>query len=109
MNNTMTTTTDTMSAIVQNLKEATTALSGLMATTAPATRRAPRASFPSNQKILAHLQKQGSITPMEALMNFGLFRLAASIHDLRNAGHDIRTDIRTDSAGKHYARYYLNY
>lgn len=62
-------------------------------------------------KVLRHLRDFGSITPMEALKEFGCMRLGARIHDLKRAGHDIT---RTLEAGRNrygeetrYARYTL--
>lgn len=40
-------------------------------------------------RILAHLQTGKAITAIEALRNFGCFRLAARIYDLRKEGHSI--------------------
>lgn len=42
---------------------------------------------------LAYLEEHGSITPLEALHEFGCFRLAAVIARLRDEGHIIKTDI----------------
>lgn len=39
--------------------------------------------------ILAALQEGRALSPIEALSEFGCFRLAARIHDLRNQGHKI--------------------
>jgi hypothetical protein len=61
--------------------------------------------YPQTRTILRHLEKRGSISPMEALMAYGCTRLAARIHELREAGFDISTDLRTDQAGHRYARY----
>ncbi len=58
------------------------------------------------QQILKHLKSKGSITPVVALSQYGCFRLAARIHDLRAEGHNIQTqDVKRN--GKHYAMYYL--
>ena len=42
-----------------------------------------------NANILARLQEGETISPIEALIDFRCFRLAARINDLRNAGHNI--------------------
>lgn len=39
-----------------------------------------------NQKILQHMRLHGSITPLEALRDYGCMRLAARIADLRKDG-----------------------
>ena len=60
-----------------------------------------------NQEILKHLLSGRSITPLEALADYGVFRLAARCYDLRSQGHDIKTVI-IDNKGKKFAKYYLN-
>jgi hypothetical protein len=44
---------------------------------------------------------------MEAQVTYGITRLAARIHDLRQAGFQIVTDMRRDAMQKSYARYKL--
>ena len=57
-------------------------------------------------EILTHLETGASITPIEALMQYGIFRLADVIFKLREDGHDITTDtIKTKQ--KQYASYRL--
>jgi hypothetical protein len=41
--------------------------------------------------VLAHLQKHGSITSLEAIKNFSATRLSAIIFILRKRGHNIIT------------------
>lgn len=65
------------------------------------------ALYPQTRTILNHLEKRGSISPMEALMGYGCMRLAARIHELRNAGFNIQTMMKRDEAGHAYARYFL--
>lgn len=50
-----------------------------------------------NQKsrILRHLETYGSITPIEALQDYGVYRLGARIFDLRKDGHAIRSETVT--------------
>jgi hypothetical protein len=58
--------------------------------------------------VLDHLIRIGPITPLEALNHYGIFRLAARIFRLREAGHDIYTEIvKNEHTGKRYARYHL--
>ena len=40
-----------------------------------------------NQQILARLKSGKTITPIQALQQFGCMRLAARIRDLRDDGH----------------------
>ncbi|MBR5874517.1 MAG: hypothetical protein IKY90_07295 [Oscillospiraceae bacterium] len=54
------------------------------------------------QQILKHLQKHGSITPLEALQLYGCFRLGARVCDLRKEKHPILT---RHADGKRYAVY----
>ena len=59
------------------------------------------------EKILKHLRSGAHITPLEAMGLFGVYRLAARIKDLRDDGHDIVTDIKSDGTGRTYSRYRL--
>ena len=62
-----------------------------------------------NELILRHLKDYGSITPMDALYEYGIMRLGARIFDLKSSGHNIET--KTVKAKNrygeptHYARY----
>jgi len=60
---------------------------------------------PQNKMILDHLKEKGHITPLEALDQYGCFRLASRIHDLRSVAH-IHTEMVTEN-GKTFARYSL--
>ncbi len=62
----------------------------------------------SNQKdaLLEYLEKNKSVTPMEALRDLGVFRLAARIFNLREMGYTINMVRETDGT-KHWARYSL--
>ena len=44
-------------------------------------------------KILFHLQTIGSITPVEALDQYGCFRLAARVAELKDEGYQITSEI----------------
>ena len=63
------------------------------------------------QKILDYLNEYGSITPLDALREFGCMRLAARINDLERQGISIISDMEYSvnrSGDKvHYARYRL--
>lgn len=59
------------------------------------------------QTVLKHLQTHEHITPLEAIGLYGVYRLAARVNDLRNAGHKILTDMQVDPRGRPYARYRL--
>ncbi len=55
--------------------------------------------------VLAHLQSGKSITPIEALNLYGIFRLAAVVYDLREMGHEILTEEVKTPNGKRHALY----
>lgn len=42
-----------------------------------------------NSRILAHLAAGHTLTSLQALLKFNTLRLAARVHDLRQAGHHI--------------------
>ena len=52
--------------------------------------------------ILSALQDGRRLSPLDALKEFGCFRLAAVVHVLRAAGHNIITDM-----GNKYAIYHM--
>ena len=58
-----------------------------------------------NTLILEHLKRGRKITPLHAMGVFGVYRLAARIKELRDAGHNIETVIKTDDYGRNYAEY----
>jgi len=63
------------------------------------------------QKILEYMKEYGSITPLDALREFGCMRLAARINDLIRKGYSIisETEYSVNRSGDkvHYARYRL--
>ncbi len=59
-----------------------------------------------NEKVLAALMSGRSITAVDALREFGCFRLAARIAVLREMGHQIDTEYITRD-GKRFALYTL--
>ena len=56
--------------------------------------------------ILTDLERGQTITPLDALNNYGCMRLASRVHELKKDGFDVRkkTIIRD---GKSYAAYYI--
>jgi len=56
--------------------------------------------------VLEHLQNGSTITPLEALENYGCLRLAAVIFDLKNDGHNIKTNL-VKKGKKSFASYSL--
>lgn len=57
-------------------------------------------------QIRAALELGRSLTPLDALQDYGCFRLAARIAELRREGMDIECATETKN-GKRYARYFL--
>ena len=64
------------------------------------------------QKIYRYMKQYGSITPLEALQEFGCMRLAARISDLRHMGVKIQSknasSVNQYGEVVHFARYTLN-
>jgi hypothetical protein len=44
---------------------------------------------------------------MEAIITYGITRLAARVHELRRIGLAVHTELKRDAEGKPYARYTL--
>lgn len=65
------------------------------------------------EKILRHLKDYGSITPMDAFVEYGIMRLGARVWDLRHDGYNIETknERSRNRYGEkvNYARYILRY
>ena len=49
------------------------------------------AKLSQKERILRHLKDFGSITPQEAIADYGVYRLGARIWDLKHDGHLIET------------------
>lgn len=58
------------------------------------------------EMILDYIQKNGSITPLEALTEIGCFRLGARIWELRAMGIPVEMEM-VEQNGKRYAKYYM--
>lgn len=63
---------------------------------------------PQAKTILRHLEKGKTITPLESLVVYSILRLSDCIFKIRNAGHDVVTEMCEDERGHGYARYSLN-
>ena len=77
-----------------------------MAMDANNTNKASSAS--QNSQILEWLANGNKLTALEALKEFGCFRLASRIHDLRDAGWDITKEMIILPNGKRVAQYALS-
>jgi hypothetical protein len=61
-----------------------------------------------NQRILKHLRKAGSITVREAIVEYSIQSLTKRIAELREAGHEIISKVKSHPmTGQKYTRYYL--
>jgi hypothetical protein len=59
------------------------------------------------QTVQKHLNIYGSISPLEAQSNYNIWRLAAVVNRLKNAGTDIVMSMKTAPSGAKYAEYKL--
>lgn len=59
-----------------------------------------------NEQILEALESGSKVTPLDALNKFGCFRLGARIHELKQRGYPIKTEI-IRQRGKYIAEYSL--
>ena len=48
------------------------------------------------ERILQYIHENGSITPLDAMREFGCMRLGARIYDLKQAGTRIITESQTE-------------
>jgi hypothetical protein len=61
-----------------------------------------------NDTLLNHMLTGRSISPLEALGLYGVFRLAARMFELKAMGVDIQKVTKVDINGKQYAEYSIN-
>ncbi len=60
-----------------------------------------------NQKILAALKNGRKLTPIDALNDFGCFRLGGRIYDLKKDGVPIEDEWYETPTGKRVKRYFI--
>ena len=58
-----------------------------------------------SNEILRALKRGRKITPLDALSEFGCFRLSARILELREQGFGIKSELVKGSNGKRFAQY----
>lgn len=58
------------------------------------------------EMVLDYIQKNGSITPLEALHFLGCFRLGARVWEIRSSGIPVEKEM-VEENGKRYAKYYM--
>jgi len=59
-----------------------------------------------NKIILSHLRRN-PISAFDAVLQHNIYRLAARIKDLRDEGHTIITEMKTNKNKVNYAEYHL--
>lgn len=63
-------------------------------------------------KVVAYMQKHGSITPADAFLKLGVYRLGSRIYDCRSIGIPITTYMMEhqmdDGSIKRYAKYVID-
>lgn len=63
------------------------------------------------ERVLDYIQTFGSITPLEAVRDLGYYRLSAAIHEIKQLGYSVKTEIKTGKnrygQAVHYAKYSL--
>lgn len=62
---------------------------------------------PQDKTVLAHLMAGKPLSPMKALVVYGIFRLAACVHRIRTAGYAVKMTLEKDEGGHKYAVYTL--
>jgi hypothetical protein len=60
-----------------------------------------------SKMILESLLRGEKLTPLDALKNFGCFRLGARIYELKKKGYNIQKELFRTEQNKKVARYYL--
>jgi len=63
---------------------------------------------PQAQQVLKYLLKKGHISPLYASSEFGIDRLAARVHELRQYGIPVQKRMKRAFSGKRYAQYYID-
>lgn len=64
------------------------------------------ASKSQNVMLLNHFKIKGNITAIEAAAMYRVRSLTRRITDLKQRGHSIRSEVRTDATGQRYTRYH---
>ena len=62
---------------------------------------------PQAKTVLLHLRRKGHVSPAEALIVYGISRLAACIYEIRKAGYTVDSELRRDAQGHKYTNYKL--
>ena len=60
-----------------------------------------------NERILEFLKSGGKLTTLNALMFFDCLRLGARVYELKEQGHDIKSEMILTDTGKHVSRYWM--
>ena len=57
------------------------------------------------EKILKHMQAEGSMTDAIARADYGIHSLSSRVSELKRDGHRIESELRTTPGGTRYAAY----
>lgn len=68
----------------------------------------PKKGASQNERIIAFLADGNTLSPVEAQVLFGAYRLSARIYELKRRGYKITSRIKFDLNGKPYAEYRLS-
>lgn len=60
---------------------------------------------PQARTVLSHLERHGKITPMKALIVYGITRLASRMHELKANGVVFGKQMMHDDEGDRYMQY----
>ena len=61
------------------------------------------------EKILQYIEENGSITPLDALREFGCMRLASRMCDIKKMGYAVEKEMETAKNGDGEPVYYARY
>jgi hypothetical protein len=64
-------------------------------------------SATKTDRVLSYLLSGKTLTQLEAISLFSLFRLSSVVLNLRRQGHNIKTNLKVDVNGTEYAEYAL--
>jgi Helix-turn-helix domain len=62
---------------------------------------------PLTKKTLTYLRTRGALTPLVFWSTYGSMALAQQVHELRKAGFEVKTTMKTDEEGSTYPSYTL--
>lgn len=67
----------------------------------------PKTGNAQVDRVRTHFLRGGKLSPMSALNQYGIFRLAAIVYILRKEGMLVKTDRVRNRNGRYYAEYIM--